>query len=72
MEDAKKNKSVKPKLNKTPWNTGGLVKIKINANRAIAGLGKAGDVVEVSELVAKNFVSQGFATIVEKEKTNHE
>lgn len=61
MEEPKVNKSWAPSKNKT-------VKIKINANRAISGLGKAGDVVEVSELVADNFVAQGLATIIKKEK----
>ena len=47
-----------------------MVRIKINHNRAIAGMGKAGEEFEVSQLVANNFVAQGLATIIEKEKTN--
>jgi hypothetical protein len=45
-----------------------MVRIKINHNRAIAGIGVAGDEVEVSQLVANNFVAQGLATIIKKEK----
>lgn len=45
-----------------------MVWIRINHNRAIAGLGKAGEEFEVSQLVANNFVAQGLATIIEKEK----
>ena len=66
MEDTKNNKSKKPPGNKA--NNEKLVRIKINHNRAIAGLGKAGEEYEVSELVANNFVAQGLATIIEKEK----
>lgn len=47
-----------------------MVRIKINHNRAIAGMGKAGEEFEVSQLVANNFVAQGLATIIEKENTN--
>lgn len=47
-----------------------MVRIRINHNRAIAGLGKAGEEFEVSQLVANNFVAQGLATIIEKEKAN--
>lgn len=61
MEKEKNNKSMTPSSNK-------MVTIKINKDRAIAGIGKAGDVVEVSELVAMNFIGQGLASIVEKEK----
>jgi hypothetical protein len=45
-----------------------MVWIRINHNRAIAGIGVAGDEVEVSQLVANNFVAQGLATIIKKEK----
>ncbi len=47
-----------------------MVWIKINHNRAIAGIGVAGDEVQVSQLVANNFVAQGLATIIEKENAN--
>jgi len=47
-----------------------MVRIKINHNRAIAGMGKAGEEFEVSQLVANNFVAQGLATIIEKENAN--
>lgn len=63
MQDEKDNKKYKPSENKEEK----MVKIKIKPNRAIAGLGKAGDVVEVSALVAQNFVGQGLAEIVEEE-----
>lgn len=60
MQDPKTNKAVTPQSNK-------MVNIRINPNRVIAGLGKADEEFEVSELVAKNFVAQGLATIIEKE-----
>ena len=47
-----------------------MVWIRINHNRAIAGIGVAGDEVQVSQLVANNFVAQGLATIIEKENAN--
>ena len=62
MEDPKANKA----MQSPPSNKAAMVKIKINPNRAIAGIGKAGEVIEVSELVAKNFVAQGLATIIEE------
>lgn len=80
MNDKNEPKALKPKSNKgyvpefnkaddvisfvPPEKT---VWIKINHNRAIAGLGVAGEEFEVSQLVANNFVAQGLATIVEKE-----
>jgi hypothetical protein len=64
MVKEKRNKSFQSSNNKEE---GKLVTIKINHNRAIAGIGKAGDEVEVSQLVANNFVAQGLATIIEKE-----
>jgi len=44
-----------------------MVKIKINPDRNIPGVGTAGDVVEVSERVAMNFIGQGLATLDDKE-----
>ena len=44
-----------------------MVKIKINPDRNIPGVGTAGDVVEVSERVAMNFIGQGLATLADKE-----
>ena len=76
MEKDKKNKMVKPVEDKadenifSTANSETMVWIRINHNRAIAGLGKAGEEFEVSQLVANNFVAQGLATIIEKEKTN--
>lgn len=60
MEEPKNNKAVQPPSENK------MVKIKINADRAIPSVGAAGEVVEVSELVAMNFVAQKFATIVEE------
>jgi hypothetical protein len=76
MEIPKKNKMVKPVKDKADENIifirppETMVWIRINHNRAIAGLGKAGEEFKVSQLVAKNFVAQGLATIIEKEKTD--
>jgi hypothetical protein len=69
MEKEKHNKSITPsedKAEEEPRET--MVRIRINHNRAIAGIGTAGDEIEVSQLVAMNFVAQGLATIIEKEK----
>ena len=70
MEIPKKNKMLKPIKDKADSNSETMVWIRINHNRAIAGIGVAGDEVEVSQLVANNFVAQGLATIIEKEKTD--
>jgi ribosomal protein L9 len=61
MQKDKANKSMRPPSNK-------MVQIKLIKD--VVGIGKADDVVEVSELVALNFVSQGFAAILETEKEN--
>ena len=69
MEKEKENKGYKPFLNKAEvLPEVKMVWIRINHNRAIAGMGKAGEEFEVSQLVANNFVAQGLATIIEKEK----
>ena len=79
MNDEEDPKALRPKLNKgyvPGFNKADvlpevkMVWIRINHNRAIAGLGKAGEEFEVSQLVANNFVAQGLATIIEKEKTD--
>lgn len=79
MNDEKDEKALRPKLNKgymPEFNKADIltevkmVWIRINHNRAIAGLGKAGEEFEVSQLVANNFVAQGLATIIEKENAN--
>ena len=75
MNDEKNNKALKPKTNKIYEPTENKdespkVWIRINENRMIAGLGAAGDEVQVSQLVAMNFVAQGLATIINKEMTN--
>ena len=67
MEDKKEDKGFRPILNKADV-LPKMVWIRINHNRAIAGMGKAGEEFEVSQLVANNFVAQGLATIIEKEK----
>jgi len=73
MNDEKKNKALRPKKNKiyvpaeNKEDVSSRVWIRINPNRAIAGLGVAGDEVQVSQLVANNFVAQGLATIINKE-----
>lgn len=60
METPKEDKAVKPAENKK-------VKVKINQGRAITGVGKAGDVVEMTEAAAKQYVRDGYVTLV-KEK----
>lgn len=60
MEEQKENKSAVPPSNKK-------LKVKINQGRAIKNVGKAGDVVEMSEALAKQYEQSGFVTIV-KEK----
>jgi len=42
--------------------------VKIRLIKDVLGVGKADEVVEVSELVALNFISQGFAITLETEK----
>ena len=59
MEKAKANKSMKPPSNKV---------VKIRLIKDVLGVGKADEIVEVSELVALNFISQGFAITLETEK----
>lgn len=71
MDKDKSNKKYQPSNNKAD-DEEKMVMIKINPNRAIAGIGGADDVVEVSLLVANNFVAQGLATIVEKGEANDE
>lgn len=56
------NKSFTPSGNKTK-----KVKVKIRQNRAIEGVGKAGDVVEMDKAVAEQYESEGFVTIIHKE-----
>ena len=60
MKNAPDNKFWRPSSDK-------MVKIKINPDRNIPGVGTAGDVVEVSERVAMNFIGQGLATLADKE-----
>lgn len=62
MEDqVKENKGFQSPSNKK-------VKVMINKNRAMAGIGKAGDVVEMTEALAKQYESDGYVTILEMEK----
>jgi len=68
MQPPKQNKVYEPAENKE-----GVISsvwIRIKPNRVIAGLGAAGDEIQVSQLVAMNFVAQGLATIIEKEINN--
>lgn len=58
-EQPKENKVVSPAMNK-----GKTVKVRINPKRAITGVGKAGDVVEMDEATAKQFERDGFVTIL--------
>lgn len=58
-EQTKENKAINPALNK-----GKTVKVRINPKRAITGVGKAGDVVEMDEATAKQFERDGFVTIL--------
>lgn len=60
MEEQKENKGMQPPANKK-------VKVKICQNRAIEGVGKAGDVVEMTEAEAKQHERNGYVTIL-KEK----
>lgn len=66
MKDKTDNKILNPSANKMPWIGEGTVEIKLIG--AIGGLGNAGDVVTVSQRVAMNFVAQGKATIILKDK----
>ncbi len=59
-KNAPENKLWRPSSDK-------MVKIKINLDRNIPGVGTAGDVVEESERVAMNFIGQGLATLANKE-----
>lgn len=63
MEEPKKNKAITPSFNKK------MVKVKINQNRAITGVGKAGDEIEMTEQDAEKYEQSGYVTIlVKKEK----
>jgi len=66
MEKEKQNKKREPSNNKAET----MVKIRINPDRPIPGVGEAGAVVEVSKLVADNFVGQRLARIIEKGEIN--
>lgn len=62
MEDPKDNKAVTPALNKAEK----TVKVRINPKRALIGIGKAGDVVEMKESAAKQYERAGFVTILKQ------
>jgi len=64
MKDEKEleDKNFRPSFNKK------VVKVRINQNRAISGVGKAGDVVEMTEQDAEKYAQMGFVTILNKEK----
>lgn len=61
MEDPKDNKVFEPVFNKAK-----TVKVKINKNREITGVGKAGDVVTMDEAVAKIYQRDGYVTILKE------
>lgn len=61
MQDPKDNKVFSPTQNKTK-----TVKVKINKNREITGVGKAGDVVPMDEATAKNYERDGYVTILKE------
>jgi hypothetical protein len=60
MQDPIENKAVGTGQNKAEK----TVKVQIKPKRAIAGLGKAGDVVEMAESVAKRYEREGYVTIL--------
>lgn len=61
MEEEKDNKIFTPTQNKAK-----TVKVKINKNREITGVGKAGDVVSMDEAVAKIYERDGYVTILKE------
>jgi len=61
MEEPKENKVFEPVLNKAK-----TVKVKINKNREITGVGKAGDVVSIDEAIAKKYERDGYVTILKE------
>jgi len=61
MQEPKENKEQQPSANKK-------VKVKINRNRRITGVGKSGDVVEMTEATAKKYQQEGYVTILEESK----
>lgn len=61
MEEPKDNKIFTPSLNKAK-----TVKVKINKNREITGVGKAGDVVSMDAAVAKIYERDGYVTILKE------
>ncbi len=54
------NKAVQPSANKK------LVKVKICQNRAIEGVGTAGDEVQMTEQAAKQYELEGYVIILEE------
>lgn len=62
MKDPEENKSVTPSENKTA--SAAMVKVQIKPKRAIAGYGKAGDVVSMPEALAKVYEREGYVTIL--------
>lgn len=61
MQEPKENKVFTPTTNKAK-----TVKVKINKNREITGVGKAGDVVTMDESVAKIYERDGYVTILKE------
>ncbi len=62
MKEESENKGFRPSSNKGQT----MVKVKINHNREIKGVGKSDEVVMVAELDARMYVTAGLATIVKE------
>lgn len=60
MQDPKENKGMQPPASNK------LVKVKIRQNRAIEGVGKAGDEVQMTEQVAKQYEREGYVIVLEE------
>lgn len=60
MEEEKPNKSFVPPVNKK------LVKVMISKNRSIEGVGKAGEIVEMTERLARQYERDGYVTILKE------
>lgn len=63
MKEPEGNKAVQPSQSKEK-----VVKVRINKNRAITGVGKAGAIVPMTETLAKKYASEGYVTILTEEE----
>ena len=72
MFEPKENKALDPTPSPSPIasqserGASRKVKVKIRQNREIAGVGKAGDVVEMTEADARQYEREGYVTILKK------